>query len=364
MQPLKMIEVDYPEPHFDRTQRLLKTHPEVKKLFGYTPSTSLYVLFLVALQISLAFMLGHSSFWLILLSAYGVGAFANHGLFVLIHECTHNLVFRGNSTNSLLQIFANLPIIFPSSISFRILHLKHHLYQGDLERDGDLPRLFEVRFAGNSAFKKAVWYLCYFLPQAIRIFYMKKIPLLTGWVALNWVVELSFLAALTYLSGWGALAYLGLSTIFSIGLHPVGARWIQEHFVLFEKQETYSYYGPLNKVAFNVGYHNEHHDFMTIPWSRLPQVRAMMPEAYNTLYYHMSWTGLLLQFIFDPNLGLFSRVIRPADVASRSKKHKKSSLAPEVAGGELQPSVHLASHPIFAAQEDTMSVISAATALA
>ncbi|CAG8799102.1 12159_t:CDS:2, partial [Racocetra fulgida] len=44
-------------------------------------------------------------------------------------------------------------------------------------------------------------------------------------------------------------------------LHPVAARYIQEHYTFDDGQETYSYYGRLNKIFMNIGYHNEHHDF-------------------------------------------------------------------------------------------------------
>jgi hypothetical protein len=64
-------------------------------------------------------------------------------------------------------------------------------------------------------------------------------------------------------AGWPPLKYLIVSSIFAIGLHPLGARWIPGHRSR-HGQETYSYYGPLNKVSFNVGYHNEHHDIVAV----------------------------------------------------------------------------------------------------
>ncbi|HJQ64930.1 MAG TPA: fatty acid desaturase, partial [Gemmatimonadales bacterium] len=108
-----------------------------------------------------------------------------------------------------------------------------------------------------------------------------------------------------------ALAYFAMSLFFSIGLHPLGARWIQRHFLTADgDQETFSYYGPLNRIAFNVGYHNEHHDFPSIAWDKLPRIRSTAPEAYDGLSAHRSWTRLLFRFLFDPTLSLFSRVVR------------------------------------------------------
>ena len=84
-------------------------------------------------------------------------------------------------------------------------------------------------------------------------------------------------------------------------------RWVVANFVA---QMTFSYYGPMNRVAFNVGYHNEHHDLPSIPWNRLPAVRRAAPELYDTLEYHTSWTKLLFKFIFSREISLFSRMVR------------------------------------------------------
>ena len=74
--------------------------------------------------------------------------------------------------------------------------------------------------------------------------------------------------------------------------------------------ETFSYYGPLNILTYNVGLHNEHHDFPAIPWTRLPALHEMAKEFYKDLPHHTSWTWAIWQFVWDKEVGLWCRVKR------------------------------------------------------
>jgi sphingolipid delta-4 desaturase len=74
--------------------------------------------------------------------------------------------------------------------------------------------------------------------------------------------------------------------------------------------ETFSYYGPLNALTYNVGLHNEHHDFPAVPWTRLPQLHRIAAEFYRDLPCHASWPAVLWQFVWDPAVGLHCRVKR------------------------------------------------------
>merc|ERR1712050_239360 len=112
------------------------------------------------------------------------------------------------------------------------------------------------------------------------------------------------------LFGPQALLYLLLSTFFAGSLHPTAGHFLAEHYVMEGETETYSYYGPLNMLTYNVGYHNEHHDFPNIAWSSLPKVRELAPEYYNNLPQCNSWVGVIFRYIFDDSISPFSRVKR------------------------------------------------------
>lgn len=306
---------EWDQPHPERTRAIIKAHPEVRSLFGRNPWTALIAFAVVAGQSAIAYgigRLGWSYWWLSLLLAYTIGAFANHAMYVVIHDSIHNLVFRNKTLNKFVAILADLTNLVPGAIGFGVYHLKHHTHQGDYDLDADLASRWEARLIGNKWYRKAIWLLFFPVFQITRPPRLKAITMWNRWVLVNALCVLAFDVAIVAFCGWAGFCYLVFSFFFAIGLHPVGARWVQEHYTLDPDQETFSYYGPINRFALNVGYHNEHHDFPSIPWSRLPRLRAAAPEFYDTLRYHTSWSRLLFDFLFDPRYNLFSRVERDA----------------------------------------------------
>jgi sphingolipid delta-4 desaturase len=291
---------------------MLAAHPELRSLIGPDRSSGAWIVVLVAAQIALALLVGDRRWYVWLACAYIFGATIDHALWALIHETAHNLAMRWRVGNRIAAIAANLPLVFPGAIPFCKYHLLHHRHMGDMDFDAGVPGPDESRIVGRSGAMKALWIGATFVVQGvIRPHRMTKIRMLDGWTVVNFVVEIAAMIALVRLTGWGPFTYLLASSILAIGLHPLGARWVQEHFALVPGQETYSYYGPLNKVSFNVGYHNEHHDVVGIPWSRLPLVRKVAPEFYDGLHSYGSWSSLLVRFLRDRDITLFTYIIRP-----------------------------------------------------
>lgn len=296
-------------PHPARSREMIKKYPQIRTLMGHYPISFIYLSALTVIQLGIAYLLREQSWPLIILSAYLLGALLNHALFVFVHEASHNLIFSGNTANILAGILSNVAQGAPTSYSFRIFHLIHHANMSELNVDADLPFKIEAQIVSNSWWRKTLWFIFFGLVEGLRPLNIKKRPF-SLWIVTNFVIIFATDYLIYTTLGPKALAYLLLSTLFSVGLHPVGARWIQEHYIYKKDQFTYSYYGILNKLQFNIGLHNEHHDFFRIAWNKLPALKKMAPEYYENLYYHTSWTRLLFDFIFNPQRNLFARYVK------------------------------------------------------
>jgi len=236
-----------------------------------------------------------TSFWFLFVLAYCFGGVVNHALTLAIHEISHNQAFGHSKPlhNKLLGFFANLPLGFPMSITFKKYHLEHHRYQGDDALDTDIPSLFETRVF-TTTFRKLIWVILQPFFYGFRpLFVYPKAP--GFWEFANLITQLIFDLTVGFTLGWHVLAYMVGASLVSMGLHPVAGHFISEHYIMFEVNkrhvfqkakelnqveeldeegnlakckftngvychngkmlipETCSYYGPLNWVTFNVG---------------------------------------------------------------------------------------------------------------
>ena len=304
-----------PNIHLQRKKELVEKYPEVKNLMGQNPFSAIYIVGLVTLQIFFSYLFRDLSWWAVLILAYVIGAFISHALYVLIHECCHNLVFKTSSANKVMGIVCDLSLGVPSALTFRKYHMIHHRNLNEDPGDPDVVSKFEGRLIGNSTFKKIIWVTFFMVSQGLRPLKMKNMSAVNPWTIANFLIVVAVNILIFKFIGYMALFYLMISTFFGLGVHPVGGRWVQEHYITKEGQETYSYYGPLNKVCFNMGYHNEHHDLINVPWNNLPKLKKMAPEYYDHLKYYKSWTKVLINFISNSKMGPYSKLI-----------HKKSSI--------------------------------------
>lgn len=296
------------EPHFQRRKDILAKHPEVTKLFGIDPSLKYKTTALVALQLVVAYYAYLLNWWQFILVAFFVGATAAHALFLAIHEITHDLAFKSKKSNNILALIANLPILLPYAMSFKVYHAMHHWEQGKDGVDTDIPSRMEAKiFRGFIG--KFIWFLHQIVFYALRPVFVKPIKL-EKWQLYNILFQVGVMAVYLSFAGWSGVLFILLSLLFAGGLHPTSGHFLSEHYVFHEGQETYSYYGPLNAITFNVGYHNEHHDFPTIPGSRLPELKKTAPEFYEGLHSYNSWVRVILKFLFTREVTLYSRTKR------------------------------------------------------
>ncbi|XP_076643384.1 delta4-sphingolipid-FADS-like protein ifc [Halictus rubicundus] len=298
------------EPHASRRKIILEKYPQIKKLFGYDPNFKWIVTGLVLVQFVSLYFIKDLSYPMLFLVAYCFGGVINHSLMLAIHEIAHNLAFGHcrPMANRLFGYFANLPIGIPVSVSFKKYHLIHHRYQGDEVLDTDLPTLVEAKLFCTT-FGKFCWVLLQPFFYAFRP--LVVYPLLpTNLEYVNLAIQLTFDGLIWYLFGGKALVYLLSGSALAMGLHPVAGHFISEHYMYKKGFETYSYYGPLNWITFNVGYHNEHHDFPAVPGSRLPEVKRIASEFYDNLPQHNSWTSVLYDFVMDSDIGPYARIKR------------------------------------------------------
>lgn len=249
-------------------------YPAIKDLMRPDPQLKWTVTGLVLAQLLACWLVQGLAWRWLFFWAYVFGGCVNHSLTLAIHDISHNTAFgtARPAHNRWFAIFANLPVGVPYAASFKKYHVDHHRYLGGDGLDVDIPSRLEGWLFCTPA-RKLLW-------LALQPFFYSLRPLcihpkaVTRMEVLNTLVQLLVDAAIFALWGIKPVAYLLASSLLGLGLHPISGHFVAEHYMFLQGHETYSYYGPLNWITFNVGYHMEHHDFPSIPGCNLPLVRA------------------------------------------------------------------------------------------
>lgn len=323
-------------PHAARRREILAKYPEIEDLYGHDFRLVVWSAILVAIQVAAAIKAPTMSWPAFCLTAYFVGGTCSHALSLAGHEASHNLGFKKPLYNELLAIFCNLGQGVASGITFKRYHMEHHMYQGS-DIDTDVPSSWEAHFFTTTP-RKLIWLFLQLFFYALRPLLVNPKPL-TKMEMINNVVVYGWDLFLVHNFGiWSALYFL-FSLWCGMSFHPVAGHFISEHYLMNPDsvQETYSYYGPLNMLCFNVGYHNEHHDFPRVSGFNLPKVRAIAPEYYDgrwkvdaagtPMAYHTSWVKVLVDYVTDPRIGPHSRVRREKKAAAAAENATKATKA-------------------------------------
>lgn len=306
-----MATTENEEPHALRRTQLLRSHPELKSMMKSEPLGKYICVFIVVSQIYLSIITRNLTGWRYFLVLYMCGGTLAQALFLGIHELTHNLFFKKTHSNRMFAMFCNFPTVIPFCEAFRFYHLQHHKGQGK-EHDTDIPSNFEVNLF-KGCVGKAIWFNFQLVAYAIRPMFIKALPF-THYLMCNIVFQVVFNVLLCMTYGYQPFVFLILSLLIAggFGFHPTSAHFISEHYLMHDNnsQETFSYYGWLNYLTFNVGYHVEHHDLSNIPFTKLPQVREIAPEFYESLSVCDSWVALPFCFVMNDKISLNSRMKR------------------------------------------------------
>ncbi|KAK4687192.1 sphingolipid 4-desaturase/C4-monooxygenase, partial [Tremellales sp. Uapishka_1] len=331
------------EPHRTRRIAILKAHPEVRKLMGPTPLTAPLVFAVLSIQLTLALLFRntHPFSPRFLATAYVVGGTLNQNTFLAIHEITHNLAFKSIKANKTLAIVANIAIGVPYAMAFKGYHIEHHKFLGVDGIDTDLPSRFEALVLNNVAGKT---FFAQHLPAPVLRHPSRLHPVAEADPVasvqlrhhplcrlpprhLFWLETAAVPAVLVAVCRQSAPmrralyrrtlpdepgrrrryqhrgTVAGDDELLRLDEHPLLQRW-------FFPIDPFCPFCSTLSSAFQVGYHNEHHDFPSVPWTRLPQLRQMAREFYDPLPSHKSWPYVTWKFITDPSVGMWSRAKR------------------------------------------------------
>ena len=137
--------------------------------------------------------------------------------------------------NKIMGVLCNITMGLPSAISFGRYHADHHNFLNQMQRDPDLPLPWESKLSYNHPWYKYLFYLIIEAFYALRPIFMKNPSM-----RLDQILNYIFIFYTNYLIyqywGFGALLFILISGLSSIGPHPAAVHIIAEHYEFIKGQ--------------------------------------------------------------------------------------------------------------------------------
>ena len=312
--------------HREMRQTVLRQHPEARCLTGPQHLTALAAPLLLAIHWSIAALVSGSNLLVVFITAFFAGQLVMHATGALVHETAHKLVFRQRLPKLLFDL--NLELIlgsFSKQLTYQHEHVSsHHPYMGIYDRDYEhediCGYLARQKYTQQHPQCQRLVTIATLLVHALPFGFLladEIFPRFYRYVMRQEVTDkkrdigathpsrfdqslfiaVSLLANIILFMAFGFLGWLYHNWSLSLFLGKCGisnlGQSLSEHDGSNSEIPTFSTYWWGNKILFNTGYHNEHHTFPNVPWTRLPLLTRMSPEIFHAArkksYFQFWW---------------------------------------------------------------------------
>jgi fatty acid desaturase len=264
-------------------------------------------------------------------------AISMYRMFVILHECGHQCLFRNRAVNDIIGTLAGPACLVPY-LPWKHIHADHHQWVGVIDKDPTQAHLLELQKLGRwqrlmlRVFWKT-WLPIPFIKFVFELFWGQPFRELRrgdarraglGFVSL--LVCVAPHAALIAWFGFGHYAAIMLPRLllFYMFFEMINLPQHSGHFpflsrthprpIPFREQDeiTRTTYLPrLLAVIFcyNFNLHTEHHLFPTMPWYRLPRITEKLRRCDDCQYEEVGFISFMMALRWGDPLDLYEKTL-------------------------------------------------------
>lgn len=227
-------------------------------------------------QLLVAYLLRNEPIGFVIFMGVFVGTLYDCAITNSVHELIHELAIEGSPVaNKFLSGFVNLALVLPFAAGYHRSHRHHHAYLGT-DLDAKYPTMEEIQAYDQDFIGRLKYIFGHPLQGGKRWERIAPGDKPNQYIVWNertvWLVDILILI----FWGYKSLLYLLLAFWINDTIFIQGSKNYVDHWVSETDTYTSSYYGWVNMINFNIGYHREHHDFPNIPGRYL----AVVSQTY------------------------------------------------------------------------------------